>query len=95
MLERRELSAAGDRLAGELGKAFVEAPTGSTIEGRLLRRIDLTSGRYALIEKSHEFTLVPWRAVLERQVGNHVSGLVREDAVTWRFGRDRSGPQIG
>ena len=94
MLQRRELLRTGDELAGELGKPFVEAHTGDAIEGRLLRRVDLASGRFALVEKSREFTLVPWRPVLERQLGKTASGIMRADGVTWRFVRQRSGPEI-
>lgn len=94
MLQRRELLRAGDELAGELGKPYVEARAGEAIEGRLLRRVDLTSGRFALVEKSREFTLVPWRQVLEQHVGKQVGGVMRGDRITWRFSRGR-GPTIG
>jgi hypothetical protein len=53
------------------------------------------SGRYALVEKSREFTLIPWRPVLERHVGKSVSGILRGDGIRWSLGRGRSGPQIG
>ena len=94
LLQRRELLGAGERLAGELGKPFVEAAMGSTVEGRLTRRVDLASGRFALVEQSREFTLVPWRPMLEKQIGNQVSGLMRSEGVSWRFGRGRGGPEI-
>lgn len=94
LLQRRELIGAGEQLAAELGKPFVEARTGSVVEGRLARRVDLAGGRFALVEQSREFTLVPWRPVLERQLGNKVSGLMRSDGVSWRFGRERGGPTI-
>jgi hypothetical protein len=67
---------------------------GSAVAGRLTRRIDLVGRRFALVEQSREFTLVPWRPVLERQIGGKVSGLMRSDGVNWRFGRDRGGLQI-
>lgn len=41
-----------------------------------------------------EFTLVPWRPVLERQIGKEVSGIMRGRDVSWTFGRQRSGPEI-
>ena len=94
LLQRRELLGAGKQLAGELGKPFMEAQVGATVEGRLNRRVDLASGRFALVEKSKEFTLVPWRPVLEKQLGNKVSGLMRTDGVNWRFERGRAGPEI-
>ena len=67
---------------------------GERVEGVIARRIDLESGPYALVEKSREFTLVPWRDVLERNIGKAASGIMRESGINWRFGRERSGPQI-
>ena len=94
MLQRRELLRVGDELSSELGKPFVETRTGNAVEGRLLRRVDLASGRFALVDKGREFTLVPWRPVLERQIGRPVAGIMRGDGVSWRFGRGRTGPAI-
>jgi hypothetical protein len=94
MLQRRELLRAGDELAGELGKPFVEMRSGNAIEGRLLRHVDLASGRFAVVERSREFTLVPWRPMLEQHLGNQVSGIMRGDGITWRLSRGR-GPTIG
>jgi type IV secretory pathway VirD2 relaxase len=93
-LQRRELLRVAGELSGELGKSFVEAKPGGAVEGKIARRIDLTSGRFALIEKSREFTLVPWRPVLEKQIGKQASGIMRADGVNWRFGRGREGPEI-
>ncbi|MDB5582305.1 MAG: conjugal transfer protein TraI [Bradyrhizobium sp.] len=94
-LQRRELLRVAGQLSDELGLAFNEAQEGERIEGVLRRRVDLTSGRFALVEKSREFTLVPWRPALERQIGKQVAGVMRGDGVNWRFGRERGGPVIG
>jgi type IV secretory pathway VirD2 relaxase len=94
MLQRRELLRVGDELAGELGKPFVEARTGDVVEGRLLRRVDLASGRFALVEKSREFTLVPWRPTFERQLGRTVAGVLGTGGISWQIGRSRSVPEI-
>ncbi|MDB5581954.1 MAG: conjugal transfer protein TraI [Bradyrhizobium sp.] len=93
-LQRRELLRVARQLSDELGLAFNEAGVGERIEGVLRRRVDLTSGRFALVEKSREFTLVPWRPALERQIGKQVAGVIRGDGVNWRFGRERGGPVI-
>lgn len=93
-LQRRELMRVASELSGELGKVFVEAKQGSAVDGKIARRIDLQSGRFALVEKSREFTLVPWRSVLEKQIGKQASGIMRADGVNWRFGRPRAGPEI-
>lgn len=94
MLQRRELLSAGEELAAELGKPFVEVQPGSPVNGTLTRRINLMSGRFALVEQAQEFTLVPWRPVLEKQIGKQVSALMRSDGMSWRFERSRSGPAI-
>jgi type IV secretory pathway VirD2 relaxase len=93
-LQRRELLRVAGQLSDELGLAFTEARAGERIEGRLARMVEMTSGRYALVEKSREFTLVPWRPVLERQIGKPVSGIMRGDGISWTFGRGRGGPSI-
>jgi type IV secretory pathway VirD2 relaxase len=94
MLQQRELLTMGKRLSEELGKSFEEARHGERIEGVLKQRIDLTSGRFALIEKSREFSLVPWRPVLEHHVGKPVAGVLREGGASWVIGKGRSGPSV-
>lgn len=93
-LQRRELLRAGEQLSVELDLAFVEAQSGERIEGELRRSVELAGGRYALVAKTKEFTLVPWRPVLERHVGKNVSGIMRERGVSWSIGRSRGGPTI-
>lgn len=89
ILRRRELSAAAAQLSGELGLSFVPAAEGERVEGILRRRVDLASGRFALVENGREFTLVPWRPVLERHMDKQVSGLARHDGISWTIGRGR------
>lgn len=43
---------------------------------------------------TREFTLVPWRPVLERAVGRSVTGIVRDGGIDWQLGRSR-GLSIG
>lgn len=94
-LQRRELLRVARQLSTELGKTFEERAIGERIEGRVARRVELASGRLALIEKSREFTLVPWRPVLEKRLGQQASGILREKGISWRFGKTRDGPEIG
>src|SRR5438128_1535409 len=77
VLQRRELLRTAGQLAEELNLPFAEATPGARPEGIVRRPVDLVSGRFALIETSREFTLVPWRPVLERQIGKPVSGIMR------------------
>ena len=93
-LARRELREAGTRLSDQIGKPFEPPRNGERIEGIIARRIDLESGPHALIERSRDFTLVPWRDVLERNIGKSASGIMRADGINWQFSRGRSGPAI-
>lgn len=93
-LQRRELLRVAGQLSDELDRRFVETTPGMQVEGVYRRPVELTSGRFALIEKSREFTLVPWRPILDRHVGKTVSGLMRGDGISWTIGRSRSGPAI-
>ncbi|HDN9415990.1 TPA: DUF3363 domain-containing protein, partial [Aeromonas salmonicida] len=43
----------------------------------------------AVVEKSHEFTLVPWRPIIDRQLGREVMGVVQGGSVSWQLGRQR------
>ncbi|WP_372502303.1 relaxase/mobilization nuclease RlxS [Tistrella mobilis] len=93
-LRRRELTRVAGQLSEELGLAYVEARPGEPVEGTLRRSVQLASGKYALVENSREFTLVPWRPILERHVGKQVSGIMRDDGISWTIGRQRGGPNI-
>jgi hypothetical protein len=93
-LRRRELLRAAGKLGGELAKPFSEARNGTRIDGKYVRSIDLHAGKYAVIERAHDFTLVPWRPALERQLGKPVAGIMRESGMSWTFGRGRGGPSI-
>jgi len=93
MLRRRELNRVAGQLSDELGIVYAEAKPGERIDGIYRRPVELASGRYALIEKSREFTLVPWRPVLDRHLEKQVSGIMRGDTINWTIGRQR-GPSI-
>lgn len=94
ILRQRELTRVADHLSDELGLPYAESEPGKRIEGVYRRRLDLASGRFAVIEKAREFALVPWRPVLERHLGRQVSGTMRGDTISWSLGRKRSGPGI-
>ncbi|HEX5258349.1 MAG TPA: DUF3363 domain-containing protein [Sphingomicrobium sp.] len=96
-LRRAELRLVAARLSKELGLDFNGEPVpGERIAGIVRRRVNLNSGSFAVVENSREFTLVPWRPALERQLGREISGVVRSSgSISWTFGRQRRGPEIG
>jgi hypothetical protein len=89
-LQKRELACVGGKLSEQLGLAYAEAKTGEPVEGILHRTVELASGRFAVIERSRDFTLVPWRPVLDRHIGKQVSGVMRSDGgISWSIGKQR------
>ncbi len=93
-LRYQELRRLGAKLAEESGIPYREAGDGQLVSGTYRRAVNLMSGKFAFIEKSHEFTLVPWRDVLERNRGKHVEGVIKGQSISWNLGRKR-GPEIG
>jgi len=88
-LEGRELARLGEEIAATRDVPFRPASRGETIRGTYRETVQLASGRYALIENTKEFTLVPWRPVIERSLGREVVGLVTDGGISWQLGRDR------
>jgi type IV secretory pathway VirD2 relaxase len=90
-LQRRELDRAGKQLEAKSvsGLAYVPARDGAAIRGVYRGAISLTSGRFAVIANEQQFTLVPWRAILERFRGREIAGLVRGMGVSWQLGLQR------
>jgi len=62
---------------------------GSSFSGVYERSIDLAQGRFALIARSKEFTLVPWRPELERHRGAMIDVRARAGGVDWTVGKAR------
>jgi len=89
-LKRRELARVAWKLRGEIGRPFTPAQEGERIEGRYVRSEMSGMGKLAVIERAHDFTLVPWRDVLERNRGKMVSGVIRGGAVSWDLTRRRT-----
>jgi hypothetical protein len=87
-LQRRELDRAGEQLAARSVERLTYAPArdGATIRGIYRGAVTLTSGRFAVIANEQQFTLVPWRQILERFRGREVTGLVRGMGVSWQLG---------
>ncbi|MCK5745981.1 MAG: DUF3363 domain-containing protein [Oricola sp.] len=90
-LEHDAMNASASAIARETGKKFAPPVEGETIAGKYVRPVDLPSGRFALIEKSKEFTLAPWREALERRRGLEISGTMQRGKVSWDFARRMRG----
>jgi hypothetical protein len=88
-LEERELARTAADISARTGLEHLDVKTGDSISGIYRRMLTLNSGRFALIERSHEFALVPWRPVLERARGQVVTGSVGGEGISWSIGIKR------
>jgi type IV secretory pathway VirD2 relaxase len=83
-LQEREVTRVGEEMAVRKALPFRVAADGETVSGAFTGTVQLSSGKFAIVEKSHEFTLVPWRPVIDRQFGREVSGVVQSGSVSWK-----------
>ena len=86
-LARQEVERVGRQLAAERGLTFRPIHEGQTIRGKLVGSAQLASGRFAMIDDGLGFSLVPWRPVIEMEIGRQVMGVMRGDDVSWQLGR--------
>lgn len=88
-LQEREVARAGAEMTQKKAMPFRAAAEGETVNGTFTGTVQLSSGKFAIVEKSHEFTLVPWRPVIDRQLGREVAGIVQGGSVSWQLGRQQ------
>jgi hypothetical protein len=90
-LQRRKLDRVGERLALKRtdGMTYLAMRDGSVVRGSYRRAVTLASGKFAVIQRDQHFTLVPWRAILERHRGREIAGIVRGMGISWQLGMQR------
>ena len=88
-LRECEVARVGAEMADSKALPFRAAADGESVSGKFTGTVQLSSGKFAVVEKSHEFTLVPWRPVIDRQFGREVMGIVQGGSVSWQLGRKR------
>ncbi|MGE4373891.1 MAG: relaxase/mobilization nuclease domain-containing protein [Xanthobacter sp.] len=82
-LRAREIERIGGEMAANKNLPFRAASDGEKVSGKFTGTVQLSSGKFAVVEQSHEFTLVPWRPVIDRQLGKEVMGIVQGGSVSW------------
>jgi len=88
-LKAMDVKEAGDALEQQMGKPYAPSSGVLHIEGVFKGTIERPSGKFAVIEKSREFTLVPWRPIMERRRGLSIIGRAsRGGGISWDV-RDR------
>src|SRR6266851_5532498 len=85
-----EVTRVGKAMAAERGLTFTTAKTGEYVSGKLVGSTQLASGRFAMIDDGIGFQLVPWQPVLDKRIGQHIAGIMRNaGGIEWGFGRKR------
>ena len=88
-LRDRELASVGKELQDQTGQTYRPLHDGAPVSGIYRRSIQLTSGRFAMLDDGMGFSLVPWRPVVEQRLGQQLSAEIRAHSVTWDIKRER------
>jgi type IV secretory pathway VirD2 relaxase len=89
-LRGRELARVAANISQQTGGEWRPATPGDPVSGVYQRRLDLVSGRFAVIDDGLGFQLVPWSRGLEEQLGKAVRGVMSPGGgVDWALGRKR------
>jgi type IV secretory pathway VirD2 relaxase len=89
-LQRQEVERVGQQMARERGLTYMPANASEYVSGRLAGIASLVSGPFAMIENGLGFQLVPWQPILEKRIGQYITGLQRDDGgIEWTLGRRR------
>ena len=89
-LRDRELAAVGKALGKETGQTYRAVQDGGQASGICRRSIQLVSGRFVMLDDGLGFTLVPWKPVIARRLGQQVSAIIRGQSITWQLQRGKS-----
>lgn len=90
-LRERDLADAGVTLSREHSLPYRQSRSSGEVSGVYRQRIQLASGRFAMIDDGLGFSLVPWSKQLDRHLGQYVSGQPRSGGgIEWTLGRSRS-----
>jgi type IV secretory pathway VirD2 relaxase len=78
-----DLRKAAEGLSKTIGKPYAEIGDSRSIQGIYRQSIERPSGKFAVIQRSKEFTLVPWRPVMEKRLGKSISGRISGGGISW------------
>lgn len=88
-LRNRELAQAAKDIAAETGMEHRPVADGQRVAGVYRRNVMLASGRYAMLDDGVGFSLVPWRPVIEKRLGESMSVSIKDGRTIWTFDKQR------
>jgi hypothetical protein len=89
-LRDRELADAVTRMTEKTHLPHRPTLDGVAVSGVYRESIQLSSGRFAMLDDGVGFALVPWRPVIEKRLGQELSVVMDGGRVNWELGRSRS-----
>ncbi|MDA7946066.1 MAG: DUF3363 domain-containing protein [Hyphomicrobiaceae bacterium] len=72
-LRAREVRRVASKLSKELGLTCQPSATGERLEGKAMKSITLASGRFIVVQRGGEFSLVPWREAVKLNKSQRIS----------------------
>jgi type IV secretory pathway VirD2 relaxase len=89
-LRSRELAEVAAAITERTGLPHRPATDGGTVSGTYRERLQLASGRFAMIDDGLGFELVPWKPSLDRHLGEQIMGTIKSGGgIEWSLGRSR------
>lgn len=88
-LRERDLTAAAKALEIQTGQRYHPVHNEGQVKGLYRGNLQLSSGRFAVLSDGMNFSLVPWRPVVEQKLGQSVSVTVRGASAAWQFGKHK------
>jgi len=89
-LRDRDIADAAARLEATSGLIHRPTTDGARVSGVYRQSLQLVSGRFAMLDDGVGFSLVPWRPVIERRLGQQLSAVLQGSRVSWELGRSRT-----
>ncbi|MGL4318452.1 MAG: DUF3363 domain-containing protein [Pseudomonas sp.] len=88
-LRGRELAQAAKDIVAETGLEHRPAAEGQRVTGIYRRSFMLASGCFAMLDDGKGFSLVPWKPIIERRLGQQVAATMHGGGVSWEIGQSR------
>jgi hypothetical protein len=89
-LRSREVAEVAAEITEGTGLSHRPASDAGTVSGTYRERLQLASGRFAMIDDGLGFELVPWKPSLDQHLGKHVMGTIKSSGgIEWSLGRSR------
>jgi len=84
-----DLNDAAQKLSETVNKPYAALGASRVVEGIYREAIERPSGKFAVIERARDFTLVPWRPVMDRNLGKSLSGRISGGGISWDVTKQR------